>query len=322
MIYNFHEMITNRKVEIYARQLCDFDLVNMRFNDALPTGLVACGRESIRLLKIKNGHLPGQQVTLNQTGRGKVFTRSLVDYTVNDKGQKKPVTVFVTTTCGLLYLVNYTSRQVDKIIQIHEDKVTALLMGPERNFLATASINGFLRLWSPDFSKLISEVNTQQQIVACDVNHKEISVLGAGGTISVLDMEESTFSVVVRSHLDNVTDLCFNQASGGKLVSVSLDQKIYIWNAESMEVQTEFTTQNDSATKLATSSIDPTVAVGFKSGFIRIFDLSLETTGKLIAETMIFDSPVTDLQYSPENRYLAVFYKCCRIVIFSVEKGY
>lgn len=50
--------------------------------------------------------------------------------------------------------------------------------------------------------------------------------------------------------------------------------------------------------------------------------MSLETTGKLIAETMIFDSPVTDLQYSPENRYLAVFYKCCRIVIFSVEKGY
>ena len=46
-------------------------------------------------------------VTLNQTGRGKVFTRSLVDYTVNEKRQKKPVTVFITSTCGLLYLVNY-----------------------------------------------------------------------------------------------------------------------------------------------------------------------------------------------------------------------
>jgi hypothetical protein len=31
----------------------------MRFNDAVANGLVACGRESIRLLKIKNGHLPG-----------------------------------------------------------------------------------------------------------------------------------------------------------------------------------------------------------------------------------------------------------------------
>lgn len=74
------------------------------------------------------------------------------------------------------------------------------------------------------------------------MNHKEIVVMGAAGTISILDMEESTFNVVVRSHLDHVTDLCFNKASGGKLVSVSLDQKIYIWNAENMEVQTEFST--------------------------------------------------------------------------------
>ena len=48
--------------------------------------MVACGRENIRLFKIKNGHLPGQMVTLNNTGRGKMFTRSLVDYAVNEKG--------------------------------------------------------------------------------------------------------------------------------------------------------------------------------------------------------------------------------------------
>ena len=78
-----------------------------------------------------------------------------------------------------MYIVNYATRQVDKIIQIHEDKVTTLLMSHGRNFIATASLNGFLRLWSPDFSKLISEVNTQQTIVSCDVNHKEIAVLSA-----------------------------------------------------------------------------------------------------------------------------------------------
>jgi len=77
-------------------------------------------------------------------------------------------------------------------------------MGPNRNFIVTASINGILRLWSTDFSKLISEVNTQQAILDCDVNHREIVVLGAAGTLSLLDMEESTFNVILRSHLDNV----------------------------------------------------------------------------------------------------------------------
>jgi|LauGreDrversion4_2_1035121.scaffolds.fasta_scaffold42210_4 WD40 repeat protein len=126
------------------------------------------------------------------------------------------------------------------------------MMGPNRNFIVTASINGILRLWSPDFSKLISEVNTQQQILDCDVNHREIVVLGAAGTLSLLDMEESTFNVILRSHLDNVQDLCFNKPSA-KVVTVGLDQKIYIWNAETMEVVTEFTTNNDVALKLTSS---------------------------------------------------------------------
>jgi WD40 repeat protein len=104
----------------------------------------------------------------------------------------------------LLYFVNYSTRQVEKIIQIHEDSITTLMIGPNRNFIVTASINGVLRLWSPDLSKLISEVNTQQQILDCDVNHREIVVLGAAGTLSVLDMEESTFNVILRSHLDHV----------------------------------------------------------------------------------------------------------------------
>ena len=110
----------------------------------------------------------------------------------------------------------------------------------------------------------------------------------------MLDMEESTFNVIMRSHLDNVHDLCFNKPSA-KIVSVGLDQKIYIWNAESMDVVTEFTTNNDVALKLTTSQHDATVAIGFKSGFIRIFDLSFENSGKLMAETMIFEAPVMDL---------------------------
>jgi WD40 repeat protein len=37
---------------------------------------------------------------------------------------------------------------------------------------------------------------------------------------------------------------------------------------------------------------------------------------------MIFESPVMDIKYSPDNKFFAVFYKSSRIVIFNVEKGY
>jgi WD40 repeat protein len=97
---------------------------------------------------------------LNNMGRGKIFNRSVVDYTAGEKDKKKPTYVYVTTNCGLLYFINYNTRQVDKIIQIHEDRITSLVLSPERDFCVTTSLNGILRIWSPDFNKLISEVNT------------------------------------------------------------------------------------------------------------------------------------------------------------------
>lgn len=37
---------------------------------------------------------------------------------------------------------------------------------------------------------------------------------------------------------------------------------------------------------------------------------------------MIYESSVMDIQYSPDNRFLGVFFKSSKIVIFNVEKGY
>ena len=42
----------------------------------------------------------------------------------------------------------------------------------------------------------------------------------------------------------------------------------------------------------------------------------------MIAETMIYESSVMDIQYSEDNRFMGVFYKSSKIVIFNVERGY
>lgn len=51
-------MIKYKKLEIYARQLSDFDIVNIRFNNIVANSLISCGKENIRFYKIKNNHLP------------------------------------------------------------------------------------------------------------------------------------------------------------------------------------------------------------------------------------------------------------------------
>ena len=78
IIYKFVDLIKFKKVEIVARQLSDFETFFVRFNSVVSNSLIACGKENIKFFKIKNGHLPGQSVILNNTARGKYFHKAIV----------------------------------------------------------------------------------------------------------------------------------------------------------------------------------------------------------------------------------------------------
>lgn len=78
LVYAFMELVNHGKIELVGRQLSDFDLTSLRFNDALSSSLIGCGKENIRFFKIKNNFLPSQLVALNNTQRGKVFNNSYV----------------------------------------------------------------------------------------------------------------------------------------------------------------------------------------------------------------------------------------------------
>ena len=103
--------------------------MSLRFNEVVSNCLIGCGKENIRFFKIKSNFLPSQLVSLNNTARGKVFNNStctykLVEDTKSGGGQARKVSqVLVSTECGLLYIINYFSRQVDKIVQVHNEAV-------------------------------------------------------------------------------------------------------------------------------------------------------------------------------------------------------
>ena len=81
MVYKLIDMVKFKKVEIVARQLVDFETCFVRFNNAVSNSIISCGKENIKLYKIKSGHLPGQSVILNNTARGKYFHKAVVQYT-------------------------------------------------------------------------------------------------------------------------------------------------------------------------------------------------------------------------------------------------
>lgn len=154
------------------------------------------------------------------------------------------------------------------------DGAIQTLIGAEK-FNMTASRSGNVKIWNGDFSRLVSEVSVNQSIRSCDVNiaNTEISILASDGTLSVLDLETSSFKVVMRSHQADLVEVCHNRLASA-IVSIGSDSSIKVWSSESLDQIHEFNTSaNDPPTKVTSAIHNDTVAVGFKSGFLRLFSL-------------------------------------------------
>ena len=142
--------------------------------------------------------------------------------------------------------------------------------------------------------------------------------MSTDGTLSLLELESSSFRVLVRSHRDDIVDMAHNQMSG-TLITIGKDSSIKLWHAETMEQVHEFNTSAvDPPTSVASSKKDQIVAVGFKSGFLRVFDISER---KMVHETMIFQSPIMDICFSPMGKFMATFFKNGKIVIFNLDNS-
>ena len=103
------------------------------------------------------------------------------------------------------------------------------------------------------------------------------------------------------------------------LVSIVADSSIKVWDAETLDQVHEFNTSAaDPPTKICASTYDDTVAVGFKSGFLRLFNLAGEKVMR--HEVMVFDSPIMDITFSACGKFMSAFYKNGKIVIFNLEK--
>lgn len=282
---------------------------------------------------MKNGCLPGQSVTLNNTARGKYFKHIAFQYAgTTNKSTSSSGFTYVATSDGLLYFVNTATRCVDKVIQIHDGEIAEMKLARSGAFLASVSCDGVIRLWTPDFGALKSEVKTSTQVASADISYdgNQIAVMSAShGTLSVLDLETSCYDVVMRSHMGHVTDVASNRITG-KVVTISGDDfSVKVWNSETMEQLNEFISENDKPCRVVCQNSEPLgegilnehkdtlVAVGFESGFLRIIDLDLMS---VVHETLLYESPIMDIDFSQDNRFMAVFHKSGQIVIINKER--
>jgi WD repeat-containing protein 90 len=194
---------------IVARQVSDFPITKLRFSPYEDLKLVSCGRENIRFWRVKSAHLPGCPIVLNQYARGCDFTdigfeSAYGPASTDIRTQRR---VYVSSSSGKLLQVNYSTRELECVFQLHDGPITSLSIN--EGFCVTGSHDKYLRVWPLDFSDFFIEAQHEDAVSSCVVSPDGIKVaIGTrNGSVGVLDVSTHSYDTLLRSHQRDVMAL-------------------------------------------------------------------------------------------------------------------
>lgn len=271
---------------ILAKQLSEYPIAHIVFSRCEGTGFISCGRENIRLWRVRKGHLPGRPIVLNNYSRGHEY--STVAYEVAAQ-----VTVFfyVASSKGLVLKVNQTTEQVMCAFQLHADAIVSFHI--HNNFAVTGGADNRLRVWPLDFSDYLLEARHEGCVsnIAVGAQGSMLAVGTVAGTLGVLSVSEHSYRTALRSHTAGIRQIIMN-SNCSELASVSADKTIRVWNLSTGHQTLEFLSDGDVPTCVCWQTSEPYLICGFSSGLVRVFDL---VAAKSVLEVKLHASEVVQL---------------------------
>ena len=128
---------------LVAKQTCEFPISVLRFSPYENNRLVSCGTENIRFWRIKNGHLPGCPVILNEYARNAKFTDLAFDQLYGTHPTTvKHRPVFVSSMAGTVLSVDYDTMELNCVYKLHDGPIHALSVN--EGFCVTGSEDHYL----------------------------------------------------------------------------------------------------------------------------------------------------------------------------------
>jgi WD40 repeat protein len=322
---------------IVARQISEFSIERIKFSPYHSDRLVSCGRENIRFWRIRNGHLRGCPVILNEYARDTIFTDVAFESAYgprpidsNGMVQKR---VFVSTSRGTVVQVNYDNRKVECVYRLHDRAIRTIAIN--EGYCVTGSDDKFLRVWPLDFSDYILEAQHEGPVQSVSVSQDglRLAVGTSNGTVGVLDIATHAYKNVLRSHADSIFALAIDpSALRNDFATVAADRTIRVWSLDTLEQLYEFDSSAEQCRSLAfqpplgghkaTHTVENdshVLACGFDSGCVRIFQVP---TTEMSHEYQQHRGAVLQLIYSPDGRRLYSAGEDGHICVYDVSRGY
>uniref|UniRef100_A0A8C4E0D1 WD repeat-containing protein 90 n=1 Tax=Dicentrarchus labrax TaxID=13489 RepID=A0A8C4E0D1_DICLA len=313
VVWNTLNISKGGEVSILAKAHTDVDIHTMKVAFFDDTRMVSCGRDNIRLWRVRNGTLRSCPVNL-----GEYHSMDFTDVAFEEGNSNQCLDDRTLSRSGYIFEIDYSRvviRNVRRLLpaqQQHADRREKLTFntGPgiainsisvSSSFCATGSEDGFLRLWPLDFSAVFLEAEHEGPVSLVSVSSDSLQVLAgtSTGNLGFLDVSSRGYNTLMRSHTDTVLGFSVDGIRR-HLTTASSDGTVRIWNMDSLHQLYDFVSE-DSPCSVAFHPSEQVFSCGFSSGVVRVFDIS---SAKLLAEHKYHRGEVVGLAFSPDGELM------------------
>ncbi|KAG8432147.1 hypothetical protein GDO86_016689 [Hymenochirus boettgeri] len=324
VVWNTSQAIRGGEVVVLAKAHTDVDIHTMKIAFFDDTRMVSCGRDNVRLWRVRSGSLRSCPVNL-----GEYHTLEFTDlaFEAGHSPEREPEerTLYVCSRNGHILEIDYKNVVLHNVRRLqpgqnqHSDRreKQTFNLGPgiainslcvSTSFCATGSEDGYLRLWPLDFSGVFLEAEHEGPVSCVLISPEGLRVLSgtSSGELGVLDVPSREYHTLMRSHTNSL--LAFScHPTHPLLATVSNDNTIRIWDMLSLQQLYDFTAEEETPCAVTFHPRCRSFACGFSNGTVRFFDV---TATALQAEHKQHRGTITGLMFSPDG---GLMYSCCSL---------
>ncbi|XP_053384270.1 WD repeat-containing protein 90-like isoform X2 [Mercenaria mercenaria] len=322
VIWNTSKVSKTREVTVMAKAHTDVDIFRMRVAVFDDTRMVSCGRDNIRLWRVKEGSLRSAPVNLGEYHNIE-FTDVAFEAGYHTNKDPADRIVYACSRSGHIFeidikkvCVQHVRRLLPNESRSDKDKQT-FRSGPgiaincmsiNETFCVTGSDDGFMRLWPLDFAHVYLEAEHEGPVTAVDFSSDGLKILAgtAQGNLGMLDITSRGYTTFMRSHTGSIRSVAVDPYRK-HIATVSEDNTIRVWDSETLQQLYDFSAPNECPCTISYHPSRQIFACGFESGVVRVFNVQ---TTSLLAEHKQHRGKVTGLSFNPNGDYL---YSSCSL---------
>ncbi|XP_076207547.1 WD repeat-containing protein 90 isoform X3 [Aptenodytes patagonicus] len=318
VVWNAAQVTRGGEVAVLAKAHTDVDIQALKIAFFDDTRMVSCGRDNVRLWRVRSGALRSCPVNL-----GEYHSLEFTDLAFEEghAAEREPEdrTLFVCSKSGHVLEVDYKNvcmRSARRLLPAQprgcqrQDKagggagpgIAINSISISSTFCATGSEDGYLRLWPLDFSAVVLEAEHEAPVssVCISPDSRKVLCTTAAGNLGYLDIQSRNYNTLMRSHEDSV--LAFSvEGIWKQMATVSQDNTIRVWDLVSMQQLYDFTAAEETPCAVAFHPTQQILACGFDSGMVRTFSLA---ASDLLVEHKQHRTVITGLTFSPDGNFM------------------